>query len=315
MINKIKFQNPNFRKKLQDARGYKRIAKNIPQTKWGMFFGKIGLSSLRYKIYAGLVLVLAIYFFYVPNLFSVKTVQISGVNEAESESVEKTARDYLAVRFPWSQSNLVLLSKKRLSDYLLKKSGYVSQIVQIGKDFPNTLKVAVSGRYDQFLMQTPASAYIVSNDGLVTKQLSSQEVYASSSEPSPLLPLILKREEIFYENQKAFEGWYIQNLNAFMALLRTQLNSETKSIILENTESPEVEIKTQYGWSWYFDINSDINKTVSQGALLLKDIGQARIHSIKYIDMRINDKGFVCYLDAECAREPQPVQATTKPTK
>ena len=100
-----------------------------------------------------------------------------------------------------------------------------------------------------------------------------------------------------------------------MTLLRTQLDSETKSIALENPESPEVEIKTQYGWSWYFDINSDMDKTVYQAALLLKDIGQARIHSIKYIDMRINDKGFVCYLDAECAREPQPVQATTTPIK
>ena len=278
-----------------------------------MFFGKIGLSSLRYKIYAGLVLVFAIYFFYIPNLFSVKTVQISGINETESQSVEKTVRDYLAARFPWSRSNLVLLSKKRLSDYLLKKNAYISQIVLIEKDFPATLKIAIQGRYNQFLMQTPASAYIVSNDGLVTKQLSTSEVYASSSQINGLLSLSLKKEDIYYENQSAFESWYIQNLNMLMALLRTQLNSEPKSIILENTQSPEVEIKTQYGWSWYFDINSDMNKTVFQAGLLLKDIGQARIHSIKYIDMRINDKGFVCYLDAACAREPEPVQATTTP--
>ena len=311
--NKIKFQNPNFRKKLEDARGYRRAPKKIPQGKWGIFSAAVGLGSLRSKIYLALAIVFVLYFAYFPNFLFVKNLQISGLSEEGKIQAEKNTRDFLAKRWPVPQGNLLLLSKQKLADYLLKKNFGISQIVSIEKDFPSTLHIILSERFDKFLLQTPKSAYVAANDGKTVRQLNATEVLATDSPFSSLIPISLETETVFYENQSAFEASYIRNLNLLLDLLRGTLNSETQRVYIESPESPEIKIKNQYGWTWFFDINSDLNKTVAQAALLLKDIGQARIHSIKYIDMRIKDRGFVCYIDAACAnvQSAQLKEATT----
>jgi len=67
--------------------------------------------------------------------------------------------------------------------------------------------------------------------------------------------------------------------------------------------SQYLEVKTEKGFIIKLDIYSDLEKTLSQLKLLLKEIGEGRMEGLKYIDARLLDKAYVCYKDAKCAQE------------
>lgn len=306
---KIRFQNPNFRRKLQEARDYKRYYKKIPETKMGIFLAFLHLDSIFGKTIAFMIFLLFIYFIYAPNFLTVKRVEISGADANAKPTVEADIKEYFKSSRFWPQSNLLLLSKKNLSIYLISKNKAVTQVAYIGKDFPSNLSVKIEQRYDKFLLKNPNGAYVLSNDGFVDKQLALENLSSTNTPYSGLIPILSEKDEQLYQGQRPQDEEYFKNLNQILSLSEKDGRKIT-AIEIESFEHANVSANFFEGYQIKFDVNSDLPKIFSQLRLLLKQAGEGRISGVKYIDMRVKDRGYVCYKEALCAQEA-PVGTTT----
>lgn len=313
MLNKIKYQNPQFRRKLQAARGYRRQIKQIPSSKLGIFLAFLRLDSAMAKIFLFITLVLLIYLVYAPNFLTIKNIYIQGANGEAAESIKQSVNDYLSSRSFLPQSNLLLISKKGLADYLISKNPLVKKIISVKKDFPSSLNVEIDERFDKFLLKNVQRIYIISNDGLITKQISLDGLNATATADSALIGINSNEDKIYLEGQRVGDAGYFENLSEIVNKAQSELQNPITGIILENFERPDLEARTQSGFVIKFDINSDLQKTFWQLKLLLKEVGEARMNGVKYIDIRIKDRGYICYKDAPCAREQTIQTASSTP--
>src|SRR3954465_9310884 len=83
--SRIRFQHSSFKKKLQNARVYKRSQVSLPHTKGGAFFSKVGLNSNFSKFFALLILFFLVYLIYIPNFLFIKNISVNanGTNESK----------------------------------------------------------------------------------------------------------------------------------------------------------------------------------------------------------------------------------------
>lgn len=313
MLNKIKYQNPQFKRKLQAARGYRRQIKQIPSSKLGIFLAFLRLDSAMAKIFLFISLVLLIYLVYAPNLFTIKNIYIKGAYGEAAESIKQSINDYLSSRSFLPQNNLLLISKKGLTDYLISKNLLIKKIISIKKDFPSSLNVEIDERFDKFLLKNARGIYAISNDGLITRQMNLDGLNATPTADSVLIGINSNEDKIYLEGQRVSDSSYFENLNEILNKAQSELQNPITGIILENFERPDLEVRTQSGFVIKFDTNSDLQKTFWRLKLLLKEVGEARINGVKYIDIRIKDRGYICYKDAPCAREQTIQTASSTP--
>lgn len=313
MINKIKYQNPNFRRKLNEARGYRRSIKKIPETKVGFFLAYVHLDSALAKVFLFLVFLTLIYLVYAPNFLTVKSIQINGVSAEAETSIKKTVADYLSSWGLVPKSNLLFTSKRGLSEYLSAKNISLEKVELIKKNFPNGLVIQAKERYNKFLLYSLNGVYLLANDGMVKKQINPAELTASTTEYSGLVTAKLNQSINLYENQKTADSGYFESLNEILYQSEHFLQNSVTEIKIEAFELPDLQVITRLGFAIKFDINSDLSRVFEQLKLLLKEVGEARINGVEYIDMRVKDRGYVCYRDALCAQETTVPKASSTP--
>lgn len=314
MLNKIKYQNPHFRQKLQQARSYRREIKKIPSGFVEFFLAFLHLNTFLGKTAAGIGLLLIIYIVYAPNFLTIKTIEIHGSAEPVQATVLKSINEYLISNPLRPQRNFLLLSKNGLANFLTTKNYYVEKVLKIEKKFPDKIIVEIEERYDKFLLKTPENVYVLTDDGLVSRELKNETADPpTTSPPTNLIPLSVKENRAFTKTQAAADAAYFEHLNRIINGINQSLATQVTEIRLENFARSDLEVETQKGFVVKFNITSDLDKVFKQLKPLLRDVGEARISAIKYIDMRIKDRGYVCFKDAACAVETQPKWASTTP--
>jgi len=303
--SKDRFQKKNFRSHLQQAQNYKRSVRSFPKTKFRAFFFKIRLGSYKTVVPAVIILLLTAYLIYIPNFLHVKNVEISGLRTEDMATAINTVNGYLKTRFWWPQKNMLLLSKAGLSKYLLAHDGAVAGIKHIKKDLPDTIILELEQRYGKYELEIGDWHYILSNDGVV---MSGQ--YGTSTISS--LPLIrFQDEQQPADGERFFSPELLGLAEGLSSGLAKDIKIPTGTIFMENRKSADVKVFTANGYEFFFDVKSDICDTSKKLQLLLSRLTDAEKAKLKYIDMRIKDKGYVCLKDAPCAKETAPPQATS----
>jgi hypothetical protein len=64
-----------------------------------------------------------------------------------------------------------------------------------------------------------------------------------------------------------------------------------------------------YSFEVIFDIETDMTERMQKLSLLLQQFPEEKRRTIKYVDMRFDNKGFVCFNGTACANEAQPAPA------
>jgi len=300
--SKIRWQNPRFKQRLQTARAYKRTGNRRPKSDWEKFFSRIGLGSWVSKILTLAVLFLFTYLVYIPNLFFVKQINILGA--ANQASVQTTINSFLDKKIPWPQKNLVLMSESALQSFLLEHNQNVLKVNKITKKFPSTLIVEISPRVDSFVVQTPKTAYSISNDGLATNILVPN---ASGTLPSGLILIKLEANPDLTLGQSALSQSQINFINGLQSQLENIVKSPVSYYEMPNLQTPDLTAHLKAGFTIMFDLSSDLNKTLAGLKLLFSQYSDADIQNLSYVDMRFEGTGYVCKKGAPC------VQDTTVP--
>jgi cell division septal protein FtsQ len=302
MLNKhkIKFQNQDFKKKLVVARTYKRSSKQIPEKPFGIFLGYLGIYSLKLKILIFFLLLSLIYLFLVPNFFSVKHITVSGLNNPSNLSEIKTC---IKQTMHWPKNNLILLSNNKLINSLEKNCPTISQVKSLEKDYPNTLNFTIKERFEQFLVHNQSGQYVLSNDGVFLKQLSQTDIELNATATNQLLPFyLINNPEEYYVNQALATPDTFERLEAMLVEFKEKLLNPIKQITLLDKTFTNAEMITQTGYQVKLNLNLVNEEFLQNLEDLLNDITSSRINSVKYIDLRVEKKAYVCYKDAICAK-------------
>ncbi len=303
-----RFQNSKFRGRLKSAREYKREGRLLPQNFWQKIIYSLNLDSQRVQISAVLVLLLIIYLGYFSNPFSIKSVLITGLPEEQAQSAKDTALSYIDKNQIFAQKSLLFFSKKRASAYITANNQNVLSVISIEKDFPGTLKLELASRFEQFLVEEPGPKFLVlTNDGLISKTEN-----ASTSLASNLIKIALSATSSLSEREMYLDADKIKVLQTLANKLPSASGYELENFELPDFSSPDIVLITKKnGPKIYFDFYSDLGETIKNFNLLMSQVGQQDKFRLKYIDMRFQNRSFLCFINAPCAQKPMPEEAST----
>ncbi|HYV33733.1 MAG TPA: hypothetical protein VE973_02700 [Candidatus Limnocylindria bacterium] len=309
--SRVRFQNSRFKHQLREARDYKRHKRTFPKTDWEVFFSSIGLGSLLSKLLTLLVFLLLIYLVYIPNIFFVKHINITGASPEITANAEASVNLFLNKNLPWPEKNLALLSKNGLKAYLLKTNKQILSVDSINKKLPNTLTIKVTPRLDWFALQTPAGEYFsISNDGIITNQVAPD---ASGTLPSGLILIKLNQNS----NINLEQGVLNQSKVNFIKGLYDQLPGVAKSPInyfeINDLQTPDINVYLQNGLLLKFGLLSNLTETLNRLGLLYAQFAPSELKRLYYIDMRFLDRGYICYQGTACSSNTPTSNATSTP--
>jgi cell division septal protein FtsQ len=309
--SRIRFQNSRFKHRLQEARGYKRSARNKPLGAGGIFLSMVGLGSWFSRFFTLLIFLLLIYLVFIPNVFFVKHVAINGAQTEDKSAIETLVNSYLSKKLPWPQKNLVLLSKPGLKEFLLKNDQKILAINSINKKLPATLIINITPRINQFVIQTASGTdFFVSNDGLVTNEA---YLAASGTLPSNLTFIKLDDSEGLVIGNRVFE----QNQIIFLLRMQDQLADVVKSPIdffeLASFKTTDLSVYFKTGPKVILSLNSNADQALGRLKLLFSQFSDIDIKKLYYVDMRFGNNGYVCYKGTTCVQNISLPTASTTP--
>ncbi len=309
--SRVRFQHSRFRKELQKARGYKRTPSQISENFLKTTLHKIGLGSYTAKIIAGVFLLLLAYLAYIPNFLTIQHITVVGATPEEQATVHSEIETYLHSNKLLAQQNIFLLSKNKLSKYLLTNDTKILFVEKIEKKYFNSLTITLTPRAETYELQTQFTNYILYQDGIVSKKIPITE---ASTTPLANMVLIkihnLKTLEI---GQNALPPGLLNNFLALQNLINKNLPLTTAYLEMTEESSPDIDLFTTSGYKFLFDKNPDIQKLRAQLPLLWSKMSESQKKSLYYIDMRIPDRGFICLKNTACTVDYSVEISTTSP--
>ena len=301
---KARYQNLVFKKRLKEASSFRRPVRRMPQNKWEFFLSKIGLGTWLSKAIALAIIFLGIYFIYIPNPLFVKNIAIIGLNNAQQQKLSRDIYSYLHQNKIWPQGNLLLLSKKKLQNWLLKKTE-IYKVNKIAKDFPNTLNLEVQPRLEKFLVEYGDKQFIVSNDGLILNEVQGtttqnsllEKIKLVTSSGLPAQPKLLPDDVVGEINllQKNLPGIIGQQL-AYM-----KYKADDYSLIAVTASDYKI----------LFEVEQGFQENIDHLKLLFSQISPSDRSRLYSVDLRIKNRGYVCYKNTPCAAETVLNQASS----
>lgn len=260
--SKAKFDNPRIMKKKEDRqRRFRRVSVGL------VLFLIIGVL---YSI------------FYSP-FFSIKNIEINGLNKINSGNFERIVNDYRSDRqwFILSKNNFWIFDKKELAAQIEKF--YAFEDLKIKKKLPNRVIVDVVEKQSAinwligdfcYHLDTTGIAieYCENGDGLIT-----------------IRDVVVSAVSIGEEAVEAGELDYILQLDS---QAKNILKDQYKPLFYERNLN-ELIVKTENGPEIRFNSNLEAGEQVARLDLLLKDQEvKDNYQSLGYIDLRFGEKVF-----------------------
>lgn len=305
--SKIRFQHQAFKQQLRDARGYKRDPLKNSRTSSANISGILKLGSTLTRLTVAAMLALLIYFIYVPNFLYVKKIEITGISPENSGEMRELLAQYFAAAKILPQNNILILSKKSLSSFLLAEDKNLQKITAITKRLPGTLLISAEPRSSEYLLESPDGSFIVSNDYKIAP---TGPLSASSSLIRVKIALAdnLEKNSV-YPNPGQLAG--ISQLANRLPLL---LNDSVEYFAIASPQDSEITVYGKSKARYIFDYKNDLPATMEKFHLLLTSIAPKDLNQLFYVDMTIKNRGYVCLKNSACAKPPESLPNTASST-
>jgi hypothetical protein len=331
---KVRFQNRQFVQKLDKARHFKRTPRAVPETRFDEILSGIYLGSRWSQILAGLAILGILYLLYIPNFVTVENIKVSGVPESEERLVEASIRQSLSeAPFYNPQHNLIFLNAGRVREAAMKVPS-VFLVEEIKKDLQSrTVFVKAIPKYERFLVSDNTGVYALYNDGTFKEQVTmSPDQWQESANPKLIKLKIAANLDIAGGNNyiseslraemetaaKAISGITGSSLRHFLIETAAPVglgeqgeDMEQSGILPQvNLQIPvnagELSVVMQKGtdrsrtFKVIFDAKSDLIDSAKRLNLLLSQTSLERYDKLDYIDMRLENRGYICLMNTKC---------------
>ncbi|MFA6422620.1 MAG: hypothetical protein WCV92_04440 [Candidatus Buchananbacteria bacterium] len=233
------------------------------------------------KFYLKILLVIfLVYVFIYSDVFKIKNVEITGNDLISQDEFKNSVNSYLNqwTFFLLPKNNLIIFNKPKLKDEVSKK--FALDSIEIKKGWQK-LKISIKEKICYLIINNGKAYYYVGLDGIITKQLSSDEIIKRQNQ----LPVININKDVNIGDRLFSE----QKINYILGLDKKLEEIKIAPKYFEDRGVVEVSVIFAEGWQAYFDMNSDVNISVENLKLILdKKIKDRK--SLQYIDLRMGDK-------------------------
>lgn len=261
----------------------------------------------------------AAYTVFFSDFHSVRTVTVSGTKDISKKAIDSFVRSRLSGRrygiFPCD--NFFSAPIASLEREMLIEFPKLSRIT-IVRRFPDGLSVDVAERDRLLLWCSSGPCYLVDDDGTAAEAR-----FADTEENQPFLTRIVDGSARPVEiGEQVIAPETVRN----MLLLEDGLRDRSGVGIVSPFSSPsrvsdEVRIRTDEGWELLASLDVEPEKTIASLKLVLeKEIPPERRSSLRYIDLRTENRAFFAYKDAALSQDGATVEPggedtiTPKPT-
>lgn len=223
----------------------------------------------------------SVYLIFFYSGFQINNIVISGNQKVNTEEIKNLASLHA------SSKSILFSNTNNLSKEILEKFPIV-ETADVNKNFPQTLVIFITERKQVAVLCNASpgekgKCYLIDENGVIF------ENSAGNPENMPVIwhPM---GGEIFF-------GQQVLDKNIAAAFIKA--GETLKDIFQINItdiflpDSNEMDVKTNEGWSIYFDPSSDIDLQITKVKLLLTgEISETARKNLKYIDMRFKDRAY-----------------------
>ncbi|MEK7653505.1 MAG: cell division protein FtsQ/DivIB [Patescibacteria group bacterium] len=270
------YTNPSYRSKIKIKKDYQKKEFVNP------YFNDQKNRGFNTGYYLKIIAVcFIVYIIVYSDLFKIKKIEIEGADFIKPEELRQTVENQLA-SWRWyilPQKNLLFLSKKRLEEGIVAK--YRLNKLEIDKGW-QSLKIKIEEKISNLIIYNKKTFYFADSDGVITSEISQDKV----GEYWTRFPIFNVANENINIGEQIIDT---QKMDFILKLNEELKNTLVKIAGYESNDREEVTLVSKDGWRAYFDLNSDIKKSVENLALVLKE----KIHNprlLEYIDLRFGDK-------------------------
>ena len=323
---KVRFQNRGFTQKLDRARSFKRQPRSLPTNAVDQFLYRVGLESRFAQIGLAALVLAAVYIVYIPNFLTVSTITVSGLGNSDRIIAEGAAKEAISsASFYNPQHNLLFMNTDRIAAEIQSVPS-VHEIVNVKKDYKNkTVHVEVIAKYERFLVATPDRVFDVYNDGIL-KGVAGIDVPSWPTTFNSQMVKVKLYHHIAGSNTQFFNEDTVRKLNELADALQTIPSAPLAYIAFDKepraAEGEVAEVETKElpvsGGEWHvhlqkgnnpsqtfmvmLDSQVSIADTVQRLQLLLEQTNPDRFSKLYYIDMRLENRGYLCLVNTPCAQ-------------
>jgi hypothetical protein len=254
------------------------------QIGWGMLL-----------LWAVLVSVIVFTVFF-SDLHSIRAITVSGTRDVSSIAVESYIRDRLfGCRFiVFPRDNYFSIPIASLERETLREFPKLDHI-SITRRFPNGLSVDVSERDQLLLWCSSGPCFLVGDDGTAL-----EAQFADTEENAPFLTRIVDESgRPVNIGEPLIDSETMRNVLLLKNGFRERLDIGIVSPIFSPSRvSDEIRIVTNEGWELLVNLDIDSEKTIASLRLVLeKEILLEKRQSLRYIDLRTENRAFFAYSD------------------
>lgn len=237
------------------------------------------------------------YLLFFSGFLNVSKIEIQGNEIVKSAEVERIIDSKLEGKYLkfLEKNNLLLLSSGGIKNEILSKFRIVKQVI-VKKHFPNDIKISISERTPQLILNSAGKDWMIDEDGKIFDEAGFDYSYLGQDN----FPVI------FDESNKGLtlgDAAMNEKYISFIADFRKKSGDETgiefdQEIRVPGISSGEIRMKTRDGWLIFLDegLGADKAKEMLQAVLDNKIAKEERLN-LEYIDLRIPNKVFYKFKD------------------
>lgn len=311
-------------RKVDAARNYKRRARFIPTHPFDVALANIGLNSRWKQIAALLVLSVIVYGVYFAQPLRLQKIEVTGMNpEINAELQAKLWQRLDEIPFYNPQRNILFFDTGILAQALREDERVYTVDSHSKQLWQRSFTAKVTPKKERFLVATNNKVYDVYNDGNIKGIHTSDVGTWSRLQPDGVLKVMLYGN---LENEQSliFDYRLISLLDKTEAAVGSRKLPKLHSIAFQRApkivpegeqqipvlRSPvnadELILRLERGggvqFSVFVDPRADIGASLDRLAVIMDQMESFRKAKLYYVDVRLEERGFVCLVDAPCAK-------------
>jgi hypothetical protein len=333
---KKRFQKATFKTQLKTARNYSRSKDQA-----NAFLKVFKVLGSKWTWLAIITIALASYVVYFPSYFSIYSLDILSPDVTLTAKVDVAASNYLRSFTKWGlpKGNSLFFNRDDFNQKLQEELAQVLRVETEKNGIAGRLRLVVVERLESFSLSSGNLTTKLSQDGKVLGQATK----ADPALPvlAVLLPKTptgtgSRREELFDEERNALiylrEHLTLEtklpfpNLVTFLPVTVTEAKPKpalegspaknpglvpTAETRVLDEPSLEMKVTVPFGTSIsqspleiLLPVKSDLSNEFARLKALIDKKGLEKVKLLAYIDLRYEDKAFLCEVGAPCAKNP-----------
>jgi len=226
----------------------------------------------------------------------VKTVSVNGNSKIDAQTIRKTVIDnsefefFRIFGFKVATSSIFLANTKKIEAKIARDFPEIENL-KVSKILPQTIKIEVSERQTVGILcnnngSENQQCFLVDKGGIVFEETQLKD---------DMMKIYEYSNTIYTVGEQAIKTELMNEVYSIKKLMNDGCKIDIEEVFLK--DGNRLDIKTKEGWEVYFESGSayKVNKQILKLDMLLKrDIPEEDRGSLRYIDLRADDRAIIC---------------------